>query len=121
MGVFAGGVCAKAADQREDTGKVGAGTGQAESAGGGACSAGTLVSRHAGAAGEVGSGMIGSESGSDGEKGRVKTRTLRTEACGTHTLPAKYESATRPRCCLQNRVKVNSGHEAQYSQRLLLL
>jgi hypothetical protein len=56
--VFAGGVCAQAADQRKDAGKMGAGAGQAESAGGSAGSAGAPVSRHAGATGKGGGWLI---------------------------------------------------------------
>src|SRR5260370_19988540 len=56
--VFASGVCAKAADQREDLGEMGAGPGQAESSGGGAGAAGTQVSRHARAVGKGGGGGV---------------------------------------------------------------
>ncbi len=56
--VFGSGVCAKTADQRENSGKVGAGQGQAESSGGSAGSAGTPVSRHAGAAGKGGGWLM---------------------------------------------------------------
>src|SRR5258708_21884498 len=52
--VFASRVCQEAADQRKDTGKMGAGAGQAESSGSSVGSAGAPVSRHGGATGKAG-------------------------------------------------------------------
>jgi len=56
--VFASGVCAEAADQRANSGEMGAGAGQAKSAGGSTGAAGAEVSRYAGTAGEVGGGVM---------------------------------------------------------------
>jgi len=61
--VFAGGVCAQAADQRKDAGEMGAGEGQAESSGGSTGAAGAPVSRHAGAAGKGGGRLMRCEFG----------------------------------------------------------
>jgi hypothetical protein len=55
--LFAGGLRAEAANQCENAGEVGAGTGQAKSAGGGAGAVGAELSRYAGAAGEGGGGV----------------------------------------------------------------
>ena len=56
---------------------MGTGASQAESSGGSTGSAGAPVSRHAGAAGEVGGGLMGSERArNEKAKGRVKNRTF---------------------------------------------
>src|SRR6266404_3604749 len=74
--VFASGVCEKAADQREDIGKMGTGASQAESSGGSTGSAGAPVSRHIGAAGKASGGLIGSERARN-EKKKAESKTAR--------------------------------------------
>src|SRR5260221_14587110 len=72
----ASGVCEKAADQREDIGKMEAGASQAESSGGSTGSAGAPVSRHVGAAGKGSGGLIGSERARN-EKKKAESKTAR--------------------------------------------
>src|SRR6266446_738122 len=55
--LLASGLRAQAADQRKNAGKVGAGTREAESSGGGTCAARAQVSGHAGKAGCAGNAL----------------------------------------------------------------